>query len=60
MAAWLACPLVVYTGWFASYPDEENAAGWWLAGLVMLSPSFLSWTTGALLGFAFGRSEIWK
>jgi hypothetical protein len=56
-AVCLVLPILLYSAWFAltTYGHEGNFWGWWMTGIVMLSPVFGGWVIGAFFGAFLSR-----
>jgi hypothetical protein len=48
----LVLPILLYSVWFTLLPADEdgNFWGWWMTGLVMMSPVLVSWVVGVFVG----------
>jgi Na+/melibiose symporter-like transporter len=57
LAVCLIFPILLYSVLYALEYDgkEGNFWGWWMTGIVMLSPIFGGWTTGSLVGAFLSR-----
>jgi hypothetical protein len=57
LMVFLLLPFVFYSVWFAreTNDDEGNFWGWWMTGIVMLSPIFGGWIIGAFVGAFLSR-----
>ena len=56
-AVCLVLPILLYSAWYAltTYGHEGNFWGWWMTGIVMLSPVFGGWVIGAFFGAFLSR-----
>lgn len=57
LAVCLIFPILLYSILYALEYDgkEGNFLGWWMTGIVMLSPIFVGWTVGSFIGAFLSR-----